>query len=102
MNRKRYLLIETDGEFTNRDWDELAETLRARFGDAKLIPILGCERMKVVKTDNRTAPLIRSACAFLKVGGSNLISVSTSGSLGKLKSLAKEVAPSRDGQVPQR
>jgi hypothetical protein len=82
-------------------WEELAMILRNRFGVVKLIAIEGGERLRVAKTDNINASLIRSSCADPTLGNGRFRTILTSGSLGKLKSLAKEAAPSRFGQIPQ-
>jgi hypothetical protein len=101
MNRKRYLLISTDDDVTPRDWEDLGKTLEDTFGKIRLIPIEGDERLHVVKTDDRVASMIRRNPGGIKVGKSSLRTLLTSGSLGKLKKLAKETERRKVGQISQ-
>ena len=102
MTRKRYVLLESDGEITPEEWRHFAALLEEKFGITKLIPIAGQERMMVARTEQAAAYRLRAQCADVTIGQRNLKTVLTSGSLGKLKSVAKETKPSRFGQVPQR
>ena len=90
-----------DGGVTREEWSNLESFLEERFGTSKLITIAGLERMMVVKAEITSANLLRNCCAELKVGNTNLRTVLTSGSLGKLKSVAKGTERSRFGKVSQ-
>ena len=87
MTSKRYVLLMTEGEVASDEWKDLARVLEQRFGKVKAIPVKGNGSVLVIKTDNEVAPRIRE-CQDLRIGGSEVKSVLTSGSIGKLKRLA--------------
>lgn len=101
MTSKRYILLEADGEVTPQDWKDFARYLEERFGKLKPIPVKGNDRALVVKTDNRTAPLIRKDSPGMRVGGRKVTSVLTSGSIGKLKRLATDAEARDIGKIPE-
>lgn len=102
MTSKRYVLLEADREVTPADWKALVRHLEERFGKLKPIPVAGNERALVVKTDNRIAPLIREEAPSMSIGLGKVRSVLTSGSIGKLKSRARDGGARGIGKVPQR
>ena len=92
MTSKRYVLLEADGEASADDWKTFEQHLRERLGNVKMIPLKGNGRAVVVKTDNEVAPLIRDESPNLRVGERRIVTLLTSGSIGKLKRRASESA----------
>jgi hypothetical protein len=67
---------------------EVEKILRQRHGELKLIKVKGSTRAVIVKTTNRTASEIRQNSGTLEVSGVELVTVLTSGAIGKLKKRA--------------
>jgi hypothetical protein len=94
---KRYVLLVADSDVSESERKELAAILEARHGRVKLVAIEGNPRAVIVKTTEDIARLIRNPGEGLTVRGKRLVSVLTSGAVGKLKRRASE-APT-NGQV---
>ncbi len=100
MTSKRYVLLEADGDVSPEEWTALSRLVEARLGKAKVIQVEGNGRAVVVKTDSEGAARLREEGALLSARGRKVMSVLTSGSIGKLKRLAEESAARDVGKVP--
>jgi hypothetical protein len=98
---KRYLLLVADGELSDGDIRDLSVILERRHGKMTVIPVEKNSRAVIVKTTNSLAPLLRQTSGELRPGGKRLVTVLTSGSIGKLKSRASGSETTKDGKVPQ-
>jgi hypothetical protein len=98
---KRYVLLVADGELSDSDMKDISVMLGMRHGKVTVIPVERNPRAVIVKTTNSVAPLLRGMGGELQVGGKRLVTVLTSGSIGKLKSGALSSETMCDGKVPQ-
>jgi hypothetical protein len=98
---KRYVLLVADGELSDGDRRDLSAMLERRYGKVILIPVEKNQRALIVKTTNSVAPLLREISGGLHLGGKRLETVLTSGSIGRLKSIASGSETTKDGKVPQ-
>jgi len=97
---KRYVLFTAEEALSEGEGRQLAEILERRYGKVKVIPVDGNPRAVIVKTTNRTAPLLRALDPKLTVHGKSLTTVLTSGAIGKLK---RRAAPAvANGKVHER
>ena len=94
---KRYVLLVADGEISEGEMKKLAAILEQRHRGVKLIRVRDNDHAVVVKTTNAIAPLLRLPQGRVIVGGKTLMTVLTSGAIGKLKKRASEMAV--NGQV---
>ena len=83
--RKRYVLLEAEGELTPGDVEKITSYLGRRDARSKLIQPKGNGAALIVKTNVEGAAQIREGSAELRVGGKRLRTSLTSGSIGKLK-----------------
>ena len=97
---KRYVLFVADKELLDDDRRNLSVVLKRTYGKVTVIPVAKNPRAVIVKTTNSVAPLLREASGELQLGGKRLVTVSTSGSIGKLKSRASGGGATKDGEVP--
>ena len=98
---KRYVLLVADGDLSEGDRRDLSLMLEGRHWKVTVIPVEKNPRAVIVKTTNSVAPLMREMSGELHLGGKGLVTVLTSGSIGKLKSRAFDGETTRDGKVPQ-
>ena len=98
---KRYVLLVADGELSDGDRRDLSLMLEGRHWKVTVIPVEKNPRAVIVKTTDSAAPLLREMSGELRLGGKGLVTVLTSGSIGKLKSRAFDGETTRDGKVPQ-
>ena len=98
---KRYVLLVADGDLSEGDRRDLSLMLEGRHWKVTVIPVEKNPRAVIVKTTNSVAPLLREMSGELHLGGKGLVTVLTSGSIGKLKSRAFDGETTRDGKVPQ-
>ena len=98
---KRYVLLVADGELSAGDRRDLSAILEKRHGKVTVIPVERNPRAVIVKTTNSVAPLLREMSGELHLDGKRLVTVLTSGSIGKLKSRASSGETTKDGKVPQ-
>jgi hypothetical protein len=98
---KRYVLLVADGELSDGDRRALSTILEGRYGKVTVIAVDQSPRAVIVKTTNTVAPLLRESSSGLLVGEKRLVTVLTSGSIGKLKSRAPRSEMTRDGEVPE-
>jgi hypothetical protein len=98
---KRYVLLVADGDLSEGDRRDLSLMLEERHWKVTIIPVEKNPRAVIVKTTNSVAPLLREMSGELRLGGKGLVTVLTSGSIGKLKSRASDGETKRDGKVPQ-
>jgi hypothetical protein len=98
---KRYVLLVADEQFSSSDMRDLSVILEKKHGKVTVIPVEKNPRAVIVKTTNSVAPLLREASGELHLGGKRLVTVLTSGSIGKLKSRASCSETTKDGKVPQ-
>ncbi len=96
---KRYVLLVADGELSDGDRKNLSLLLEEKYGKVTVIPVEN-PRAVIVKTTNAVAPLLREMSGELHLGGKRLVTVLTSGSIGKLKSRASGSETTKDGEVP--
>ena len=101
MTSKRYILLEAERDMTPQEWMGFVHTLEQRFGKLKAIPVEGNDRALLVRTDNVNAPRIRGESPRMKIGDKRVVSILTSGSIGKLKRRAKESAERGFGKILQ-
>ncbi len=85
---------------TEEDAKNLAQILGQRHGKVKVIAVASNPRALIVKTTNAVAPILREPSGQIKLGGKTLVSVLTSGSIGKLKRRAAETETTGIGKVP--
>ena len=97
---KRYILLEADGGLSDGDVKELAKILEDRYGNLKLIQVQGNRRMVIVKMTAAVAPFFREHSGQMRLGGKELVSVLTSGAIGKLKRRAAKSEKTGNGQIP--
>ena len=97
---KRYVLLVADGELSVNDRRDLSVMLERKHGKVTVIPVEKNLRAVIVKTTNAVAPLLRETNGELRLGGKRLVTVLTSGSIGKLKSRASGGRTTKDGEVP--
>ncbi len=97
---KRYVLLMSEREITDEDRNDLARLLVQRHGKVTLIPVEANPRAVIVKTSNAVAPILRDSSGELNVGGKILVTILTSGSIGKLKKRASETGATQVGKVP--
>jgi hypothetical protein len=98
---KRYVLLVADGELSEGDRRDLSLMLEGRLGKVTVITVKKNPRAVIVKTTNSVAPLLRQMSGELHLTGKRLMTVLTSGSIGKLKNRATDGETTRDGEVPQ-
>ena len=98
---KRYVLLVAEGELSEGDRRDLSVMLERRYGRVTVIPVEKNPRAAIVKTTSSVVPLLREMSGELHLGGKRLMTVLTSGSIGKLKSRASGSETTRDGKVPQ-
>jgi len=97
---KRYVLIFSDGDFSEALRRDLAVALEGRYGGAGVIAVDSNPRAVIVKTTDVCAELLRRECEHIRVGKMHLTTVLSSGSIGKLKSRASSGgAEARHGKV---
>ena len=101
MTSKRYVLLEAEEDVTPQERRDFVHILERRFGKLKAIPVEGNDRVLLVRTDNVTAPRLRGESPRMKIGDKRVVSILTSGSIGKLKRRAKESAARGLGEVLQ-
>ena len=82
---KRYILYQAGRGLSENEAKEVERILRQRHGELKLIRIKGARQALILKTTNRVVADIRHEGGRLEVGGVELVSVLTSGAIGKLK-----------------
>lgn len=97
---KRYVLLMAEEALTEEDAKSLLEILEQRHGRAKVFAVKSNPRALIVKTTNAVAPLLREPGGQITLGGKALVSVLTSGSIGKLKRRASGTETKRNGKVP--
>jgi hypothetical protein len=97
---KRYVLLVADGELSDGDRRDLSVMLERRHGKVTIIPVVKNPRAVIVKTTNAVAPLLRETSGELHLGGKRLVTILTSGSIGKLKNRASGSRTTKDGEVP--
>ena len=98
---KRYVLLKSDSELDEDDLGDLAEALRTLDPRGKVIPIKGSGMWVVLKTNVPSATRIRQGGLGLRAGEHDLISILTSGAIGKLKKRAQDGGPTAVGKVPE-
>jgi hypothetical protein len=91
--RKRYLLVKIDPAVTAKLKREVSHYFAEKHPQVGQKAIIWLERHLVIKTNQPEVTELRSALRALKLNQGNLSSVSTSGSINKLKRLAA----TRDG-----
>lgn len=94
---KRYILFRADGHLAEEDLRELATALASKGWKAKVIPVEDDTRWVIVRTDGETASQIRAQGGRIVTGRGPLVSLLSSGAVGKLKRRAREAG--EDGQV---
>ncbi|MGD0318994.1 MAG: hypothetical protein ABSB56_04805 [Nitrososphaerales archaeon] len=97
---KRYVLLVADGDLSDGDRRDLSAMLERRHGKVTVILVEGNPRAVIVKTTNTVAPLLREMSGELHLGEKRLVTVLTSGSIGKLKSRASGGGTTKDGEIP--
>jgi len=85
---KRYVLLVANGEFSEADIRELSLILEGKYGKLSVIPVQRNTHAVIVKTTNTVAPYLQETSGQLHLGEKRIAAVSTSGSIGKLKSIA--------------
>lgn len=100
--RKRYILLAADGNISADDRKKVARYLEHRHGKVTVIPIEEIENKLIVKTSAVEAVAMRDTVAAMEVGGMKVVSVLTSGCIGKLKRRAAESVASDLAKVSQR
>ncbi len=98
---KRYVLLVADGELSDGDRRSLSVMLERRHGKVTVIRVEKNPRAVIVKTTNAVVPLLRETSGELYIDGKRLMTVLTSGSIGKLKSRATGGEMMKDGKVPR-
>ena len=89
---KRYVLFLAKTDLTEEDLRRFSEVIGGRHQAAKVIAVKGNNRAVIVKTTNQVAPILRGAGQGMNVSGVQLVTVVTSGAIGKLKKRALEAA----------
>ncbi len=74
-----------DSELSDDDLKRLSQVLEQRHGKVTVIAVKANPRAVIVKTTNVVAPVLREASGEMMLGGKRLVTVLTSGSIGKLK-----------------
>jgi hypothetical protein len=97
---KRYVLLVADGELSDGDKRDLSKLLETKHGKVAVIPVEKNPRAVIVKTTDSVAPLLREMSGELQLSGKRLVTVLTSGSIGKLKSRASGSETMKVGKVP--
>jgi hypothetical protein len=97
---KRYVLLVADGELSVSERRDLSAILEKRHGKVTVIPVEKNPRAVIVKTTNFVAPLLRETRGELLPDGKQLVTILTSGSIGKLKSRTSGGETTKDGKVP--
>lgn len=98
---KRYVLLVADRDLSDGDRSDLTQILEGRHGKVTVIAVDRNPRAVIVKTTNSVAPLLRNMSGELELSGKRLVTVLTSGSIGKLKRRALGSDMNKDGKVPQ-
>jgi hypothetical protein len=98
---KRYVLLVSTDELSEEDRKDLSSILEDRYGKVSVITVRRNPRALIVKTTNSAAPLLRKTSGELRLGEKRLAAVLTSGSIGKLKSIAAGSETIRDVKVPK-
>jgi hypothetical protein len=94
---KRYVLFLASSNLSEEDLRRFSEFISERQPASKVIAIKENPRAVIVKTTNEAVPLLRDTGPGLKVGKASLVSVLTSGAIGKLKRRA--AAAAANGEV---
>ncbi|MFI5404328.1 MAG: hypothetical protein ACHQYR_01210 [Candidatus Gagatemarchaeaceae archaeon] len=89
-----------EGPLTEEDCKTLGLILGQRHGKVKVIPVASNPRAIIVKTDNSVAPILRESSGQIRLSGMTLVTVLTSGSIGKLKRRASGPGTTGNGKVP--
>jgi hypothetical protein len=95
---KRYVLFFAKSDLSEDDLRRFSDVVRGWHQTAKIISVKGNRKAVIVKTTNRVAPVLRNIRPGIKVSGTELVCVLTSGAIGNLKKRASEAAV--DGKVP--
>jgi hypothetical protein len=95
---KRYVLFYSKSDLSEGDLRQFSELIGKWHQDAKVIQVKGNPRAVIVRTSNEIAPGLRGARPGIRVGENELVTVLTSGAIGKLKKRASE--PAVNGKVP--
>ncbi len=87
-------------ELSEEDRRTLSKILEQRHGKVAVMPVEGNPRALIVKTTHLVAPRLRESRGEIALGGKKLVTVLTSGSIGKLKRRASWSETIRNGEVP--
>ena len=98
---KRYVLLVSDAELSDEDRSDLFSILEDRYRKVSVIAVERNPRAVIVKTTNSVAPLLWKTSSELRLGKKRLTAVLTSGSIGKLKSIASGSETTRDVKIPK-
>ena len=93
-SRKRYVLMEAEGELEDRDLETFDRYFRDRGVRLALIRLRGHGAALIAKTDVEGAAEIREECPQLVLGGKRLRTELVSGCIGKLKRRAADATAS--------
>jgi hypothetical protein len=96
---KRYVLYEAKADVSNEELEEVGLILGRRHVGLKVIPVAGSRRALIVKTTDAVAPELRERSGRLTVGGTLVEAVLTSGSIGKLKRIARAGGTNAVGKI---
>lgn len=95
---KRYLLFFAKSNLSGEDIRKFSEIVWRWHPTAKIITVGANPKAVIVKTTNQVAPVLRDLRPGVKAGRTELVSVLTSGAIGKLKKRASDAAA--NGKVP--
>ncbi len=98
---KRYVLLLADRALVEEDLAELSGVVQKLAGRAALISLKENPKAVVVKTSGPGARSLRLAGADIRVRGTVLKGVATSGAIGKLKNRAAASRTAEHGEVPE-
>jgi hypothetical protein len=99
--RKRYVLLATNRNLLPEDCKNLGRLLEQRHGRITVIPVEAIANRLIIKTNAVEASAMRHTVASMEVHGVNVVSLLTSGCIGKLKRRAAESTASDLAEVSQ-
>lgn len=101
-SKKRYVLLAVDCGEDVGITAKLGRILELRHGKVTLIPVGGHQGYLIVKTSPKGAAEMRESVANLEIVGKKVVSLLTSGCIGKLKRLANQRTASVVAKVSKR
>lgn len=98
--RKRYVLLESEGKLGSAELSSIARHIEERFGKVKLIQVKESGEHVVARATAEVVSSIRAGPGEFRAGGKRIRVVLVSGSIAKLKRSLRAGSGREYGKVP--